>query len=134
MSGETRKNLGTIFARKKLWLGVYLAIAAMSGIVRWTIASFVVFDEMQPDAIVSNVYLALGIVQNIGICVYYAYRLLYLYKGEPKRVMWSVLTVLGVVLMIIGSFMESPLNPLLAIGAVLCICCWIKDFIMVFLY
>lgn len=132
MSGETRKNLGRILEGKKLWLGVYLAIAAISGIVRWTIASFVVFDGMQPDAIVNNIYLALGVVQIVGIYVYYAYRLLYLYRGEPKRVMWSVLTVLGVVLMIMGSFMESPLTPFSAIGAVLSICCWLKDFVKVF--
>lgn len=121
-----------VLEKKKLWLGSYIAVAAVNAIVRGTFIFFFIILEIPVNGFAVYSYLTMGITRNVLLCVYYVYRLLYLYKDEPKRMKWTILTLLGVGLVMTGYFMKTSLSVFTVAGRIISICCWLKDFVMVF--
>lgn len=133
IGNEKGKNLIEILEKKKLWLGIYIAVAVVNMVVKWSYALFFGVAEMPTNGFWVYAYLTMGIMRNVLLCVYYVYRLLYLYKSEPKRMKWTILTVLGFGLVMTGYFMKTSLSVFTVTGRIISICCWLKDFVMVFL-
>lgn len=132
MSDGMKQKLSVVLGKKKLWLGIYITVAVVNAIVRWSFVLFFGIGEMSPNGFWVHAYLIMGIMRNVLLCVYYMYRLLYLYKDEPKRMKWTILTLLGFGLVMTGYFMKTSLSVFTVAGRIISICCWLKDFVKVF--
>lgn len=84
--------MGKLLEKKKLWFWLYVAAEAAGLASALILAVAVVLDS----ASVMTVFGVLTAGMEVYILLYYAYRLLYLYRGTPDRVKWTVFAVIAI--------------------------------------
>lgn len=123
--------------KKKLWLGLVLGVALFN--ICAVLLDFMFAVDQNTIAIGGPFALLLKIslgIETVLTFIYYFYRLFYLYRGIKQRKLWTILTIIGCLLSIFGSYVsaipENIASGIGILGSVIQLCCWIYDILIVF--
>ncbi len=131
--GRESGMLKKILEKKKLWLSLALAVSLMSFLltaldVIFTLQQTGNTEVVRPLAVVAAISL---LVESVIVCLYYIYRLFYLYKGTEKRVLWTALTIAGVVMLEVDTI--PTIGAVISVlGVLILLACWGHDIMLVF--